>query len=67
MPYGPRWLDEPYGVTLVVSAEQHALDNVGHMVTVRVTEITVKYYTLSLTCKHAGCGWWDDQGVRVEQ
>ena len=59
----PKWLDDSSDDDKVVSAEQHALDNVGHAVTVQVTEVTAEFHMLNLTCSYLTCGWWDEQAV----
>jgi hypothetical protein len=56
----PQFSQDPNEVT----AEQHALDNPGHIVIVRVST-GIDSDLLDLTCQ--SCDWWDEQLFRKEE
>lgn len=54
------WRDDDGTEIKVVSAEQHALDNPTHVVTVTARSAQDEdVVQLRLTC--ASCDWWDEQ------
>jgi hypothetical protein len=60
----PVFTDDNDKKVEAVTTEQHALDNVGHVVVTFVSIVEGGFALLELKC--VTCDWWDQQAIPTE-
>jgi hypothetical protein len=56
------FVDDNNNKVKAVTAEQHALDNPGHIVTVQARRTRSKFFMLITACH--SCAWWNEEGYK---